>query len=67
MEIGSEKGKVMVNRNDSFRHSDTTLKDNKREEVKKFCYLGATLKTTYSCDFIHDTTIYYMEQPTYIC
>ena len=50
MEISSEKSKVMVNSNDSSRHADITLNDNKQEEVNKFHYLGATLSKDGSCE-----------------
>ena len=50
MEISSEKNKVMVNINDSSRHADITLNDNKLEEVNTFCYLGATLSKDGSCE-----------------
>ena len=50
MEISSEKSKVMVNSNDSSRHADITLNDNKLEEVNKLCYLGTTLLKDGSCE-----------------
>ena len=43
MEISTEKSKVVVNTNDNSIFAHITLYGEKREEVDKFCYLGATL------------------------
>ena len=48
MEISSYK--IMVNRNYSSLLADTTLNDNKLEEVNTFYYLGAILSMDGSCE-----------------